>query len=166
MNAAAVTANILQRLAPRLSTVVPLRAVSAVDTEITGARQYVRVVVVQNYVGHHHRDVVGSAATQRQFDQTVATFSDIGYFQRLADRLLTDWVEQPVRAQQEAITWSRLQRLQRRELVTCQPSHHPCARCGGQSALIELRSRDDLIPGDLIELSVAEQIGARRTDVR
>ena len=64
-------------------------------------------VVVVDDVGDHHGHVVGAAAAQRQFDETVGTFGDVGNLQRLEDGLVADRIGQPVGAQQIAIAGPR-----------------------------------------------------------
>ena len=60
-------------------------------------------VVVVDDVGDDHRDVVGSAAAQREFDEPVGTFGHIRDLQGVEDRLVADRIGQPVGAQQVAV---------------------------------------------------------------
>ena len=81
-------------------------------------------VVVVDDVGDHDGHVVGAAAAQRQFDEAVGAFGDVGDLQGLEDGLVAHRVGQPVRAQQVTITGSRFSHGQGGlDLVTGQRPH-------------------------------------------
>ena len=71
-------------------------------------------VIVVDDVGDHHGDVVRAAAAQRQLDQPVGAFGDVGDLQGLQDGLLADRVGQTVGTQQIAVALFGLPHDQRR----------------------------------------------------
>ncbi|SRX79242.1 hypothetical protein MPP7335_00977 [Mycolicibacterium parafortuitum] len=129
-------------------------------------------VVVVDDVGHHHGDVVGTAAAQGQFDEAVGALGDIGDLQRLGDGVLADRVGEPVRAQQVAVAGAGLPHDQRRlDLVAGQRAHDQrplrmaVGLLGGDPALVDQGLDERVVLGDLGEFAVAQQVAAGVADV-
>ncbi len=114
----------------------------------------------------------GPAAAQRQFDEPVGTFGDVGDLQRVEDGVLADRIGQPVGAQQVAVADAGLADDQRRlDLVPGERAHDQrplrvaVRLLGGDAALVHQRLDERVVLGDLAEFAVAEQIAPRVADV-
>ena len=124
-------------------------------------------VVVVDDVGDHDGHIVGPAATQRQFDEAVSTFGDVGNLQGLEDGVVAHRVGQPVRAEQVAVTGSRFSHGQSGlDLVTGQCPHDQrslrvAVRLFPRNPPFVNQGLDKrVIFGDLRQLAVAQQIAA------
>ena len=147
-------------------------AVVVVAGHRTGEDRLGLPVVEVDDVGNHHGDVVGSAAAQREFDETVGTFVDVLDLQRFEDRLLADRIGQTVGAQQVAVAGPRLAHDQGRlDLVPGQRPHDQRALrmavrlFGGDAPLVDQGLDEGVVLGDLRQLTVAQQIAARVADM-
>ncbi|CAA0124228.1 Uncharacterised protein [Mycolicibacterium vanbaalenii] len=129
-------------------------------------------VVVVDDVGHHQGDVVGTAATQRQFDETVRTLGDVRDLQRLGDGVVADRVGEAVGAQQVPVSDTGLAHDQRRlHLVAGQGLHDQRALrvavrlLGGDAALVDQGLYERVVLGDLGELAVTQHVAAGVADM-
>ena len=128
--------------------------------------------LIVNDIGDDDGDVVGAATAQRQFDEAISAFGDVGDLQGLGDGFVADRVGQSVRAQQVAITDTRLPHRQGGlHLVTSQRAHDQRALrvavrlLRGDAALVDQRLDKGVVLGDLRQLAVAEEVAARVADV-
>ena len=129
-------------------------------------------VFVIDHIGDDHGDVVRTAAAQRQLDQPVRTVGDVFDLQRLQDGVLADRIGQAVRAEQIAIAGPGFAHDQGGlDLVTGQRPHDQrtlrvtVCFLGGDSAFVDQGLDEGVVLGDLVELTVAQQIATRVADM-
>src|SRR5699024_10131600 len=129
-----------------------------------------RIVVTEldvDHVGDQHRDVVGSAAFECEFDHAVGALLWSGDLHRLTQRLVGDHARQSVGADEIAVTGSRLTYRQTGldlvagECLEQQRTLWVCLRLIlGDLALFDEFVDEAVVPGDLRERAVAQQVGA------
>ncbi|CNW12182.1 Uncharacterised protein [Mycobacterium tuberculosis] len=129
-------------------------------------------VVVVDDVGDDDSDVVGAAAAQRQFNEAVSALGNLGDLQGLEDSFIANRIGQPVRAQQVTITGAGFSHGQRRfDLMAGQRPHDQRALrvavrlLRGDPAFVDQRLDKRVVLGDLRQLTVAQQVTARVTDM-
>jgi hypothetical protein len=142
---------------------------SAVDHRFHQGRTAAAVV---DDVGHDHGDVVGAAAAQRELDEPVGGGLGVGVLQRLGERLLADDAGQAVGAEQVPVAGPGLahgevgldllavERAQQQG-----PLRVAVGLLGGDPAVVDERLHERVVVGDLRELAVTDQVGARVADV-
>ena len=129
-------------------------------------------VVEVDDVRHDDRDVVRAAAAQGEFDEPVGALVLRALAHRVLDGLVADHVGQSVGAQQVAVAGARLADGQRRlDLVAGERAHDQrplrvgVRLLGGDPALVDQGLDERVVPGDLRQRVVAEQVGAGVADV-
>ena len=134
-------------------------------------RPGVRIV---DHFGQHHRDVVGCAAGQSQFDELLPRRVEILPAEGLLDRLVGDHAEQPVRTQQPAVAGHRLAHgLVEFDVArgVAQGPHDDVplgvvfGLLGRELAVVDEELDEGVVVGHLRELAVAQEVGPRIADV-
>ena len=132
-----------------------------------------RLAVVEvDDIGDDDGDVVGTAAAQRQFDETVGALLLRALAHRVLDGLVADHVGEAVGAEQVTIAGAGFAHGERRlDLVAGQRPHDQgslrvrVCLFGGDPALVDQRLNERVVTGDLRQVVVAQQVGARVADV-